>query len=66
MSYGALDTSFTILIAPSFPFVILCLTIFFPDEIGDYEGVDMVIPPYSYVDELLYMDVTQLEVAILL
>ena len=57
---GAPDTS-TTLIAPPSPGRSSVLTMFFPDEIADYEGIDGVMSFDDYDEELLRMVISQPE-----
>ena len=57
---GAPDTSTTLITPPSLKRSSV-LTIFFPDEIADYGGIDGVISSDDYDEELLRMVISQLE-----
>ena len=57
---GAPNTS-TTLIAPPSPKWSSVLTMCFPNEIADYEGIDGVMSSDNYVEELLQMVISQLE-----
>ena len=51
---GAPDTSTTLIVPPS-PGRSSVLTMCFPNEIADYEGIDGVMSSDDYVEDLLHM-----------